>query len=119
MSFHWYARKSRNPQLTIFTRRAAFYSCISSYCWLTEQSFTHVRATFIDRFTLEGDRAPSEQQLAAALAALEVERHLFLERLRVFDRRRIRQKLRGQRRPRSADVQALYGQSYARKMRLS
>lgn len=119
MSFHWYARKARNPQLTVFTRRAAFYSCISSYCWLTEQSFTHVRATFIDRFRLESDGGPSEQQLAAALAALEVERHLFLEQLRVFDRRRIRQKLRGRRRPRSADVQALYDLSYARKLRLA
>lgn len=108
MSFHWYARKARNPQLTIFTRRAAFYSCISSYCWLTQQSFLEVRAMFNDRFRLAGTRAPSEQQLLAALAVLEIERHLFLERLRVFDCRRIRQKLRGQRRPRSADMQALY-----------
>jgi hypothetical protein len=45
------------------------------------------------------DNPPGEQQLMDALATLEVERNYLLEQLRHFERRRIREKLRGRRQP--------------------
>ncbi len=119
MSFHWYARKVRNPRLPIWTRRAAFYSCVLRYCWLTQQPYLQIRGAFTSQFALNGDRAPSEQRLLDALAALERARRQFLERLRAFERKRIRQKLRGQRCPQPADIQALYSPSQGHEQPMS
>lgn len=42
------------------------------------------------------------------MEALEKERNLFLEKLRLFDKKRIREKARGQRSPSKSAVEALY-----------
>jgi hypothetical protein len=51
-------------------------------------------------------------QLLTALDALERERNHFLNRLHHFERKRIRQKLRGLSKPTAGDVAALYKPDY-------
>jgi hypothetical protein len=92
----------------MWTRRSAFYSCIARYCWLTRQPYHETRAAFNTQFGLDHSKPPAEQNLLDALATLEIARHRFLEQVRVFERKRIRQKLRGQRKPKAAEIQALY-----------
>lgn len=107
MSFNYYARKVRDPRLDMQIRRSALGSCILRLGWLTRQSFLATRRRYAAQFN---PRAipPREEDLLDALAALEKARNRFLERLRAFERRRIREKLRGRRRPRSSDIDALY-----------
>ena len=106
MSFNWYARKARDPRLSIWTRRAAFHSCIRSYCWLTRQPYLPLRTEFNQRFALDHAAGPTDQSLHDAMSALERDRTRFLQRLRAFERTRIREKAQGRRRPRVADIQA-------------
>jgi hypothetical protein len=57
---------------------------------------------------MDGATRLDEERLLAALAAIEIDRNRFLERLRSFERKRLREKLRGRRSPRPAEVAALY-----------
>jgi hypothetical protein len=56
------------------------------------------------------DRIPefTEEELLDALRLVEAEWNRFLVRQRAFDQKRIRQKMRGIRQPRRADVDRLY-----------
>jgi len=113
MSFNWYARKVRNPRLTIWTRRSAFYSCVLRYCWLTHQPYLKTRTALTAQFGLDYPTGPNEHALLDALDTLERARHQFLEQLRAFERRRLRQKWYGYRSPRASDLQTLYAGSDA------
>jgi hypothetical protein len=108
MSFNNYARKVRNPRLDLPVRRSALASCILRLAWLTKRSYLATRAPFAARYNLDRPRQPDEEELLEALVAIERERNRFLERVRAFERRRIREKLRGRRHPRPADIAAIY-----------
>lgn len=108
MSFNIYSRKVRNIHLPIAHRRSALASCILRLGWLKRQKYQVVRARFANTYKLDSPNTPTEADLLAALAAIERERNTFLEKIRAFERKRIREKHRGQRHPRKKDVELLY-----------
>jgi hypothetical protein len=103
MSFNYHARKVRNPSLPFNIRCSSLGSCILRLGWLTKRKYLATRSRFVDDST-----RLDEERLLAAMAAIEIERNRFLEQIRSFERKRIREKLRGRRSPRPADVAALY-----------
>ena len=107
MSFNYYARRARNRRLDLRRRRCALNSCLLRLAWLTRERYSITRAHFAERFSLDTPPQFSEDQLLDALAAVEVERNRVLERLRAFDRKRLRAKLRGQRQMSAAESAAL------------
>lgn len=108
MSFNYYARKVRNPRLPLNVRCSALASCILRLGRLTNQSYLATRSRFADRLQVDSTNRLGEEQLLDALAAIEVERNRFLEQLRTFERKRLREKMRGKRFPRPTEVAALY-----------
>jgi hypothetical protein len=125
--FNAQARRVRNIRLPIPVRVVAFHACIGSYCRLTRQKFQATRERFAVAYwitktpppTVVGLRLrhgrrefeqPDAQSwfLIQAIDALQRERHAFLERLRRFERRRIREKFRGRRRASRAELDALF-----------
>ena len=125
--FNAQARYVRNIWLPIPVRVTAFHACMGSYCRLTRQKFQATRERFSAAYwitkapppTVVGLRVrhsrahlekPDAQSwyLLQAMDALQRERHEFLDRLRRFERRRVREKLRGRRYASRADVEALY-----------
>lgn len=125
--FNAQARRVRNIRLPIPIRVVAFHACLASYCSLTRQKFQATRERFAAAFwitktpppTVVGLRvrhfAPEFAQpdseswfLIQAVDALQRERHAFLNRLRRFERRRIREKFHGRRRASRAQLDALY-----------
>jgi UDP-2,3-diacylglucosamine pyrophosphatase LpxH len=72
--------------------------------WLVKQS----RGTLCNYFELNVQKPMSESQLLDKLTAIEVFRNRFLKRQQNFERKRLREKMRGRRQPRKKDVQALY-----------
>jgi hypothetical protein len=109
MSFHTHARLVRRGDLPLHRRRAAFCSCIQCYCWLINEKFSATYLRYYKHFGLDFDKLEVSERLNQAMDGLEAERHLFLERLRLFDKRRIKEKIQGRRSPSKASVAALYG----------
>ena len=97
MSFHSIARKMRQPQLSFTHRRSTFRALLESYCQFCRQSHGAIYARFADEFGFDGDVADAGERLLRALDALEKERIQKLERLRVFDLKRAKAKMRGRR----------------------
>jgi hypothetical protein len=60
------------------------------------------------RFDVDRIHQFTEEELLDGLRLVEAEWNRFLVRSRVFDQKRIRQKMRGRRQPRRADIDALY-----------
>lgn len=108
MSFNYHARKIRNSQLPLTKRRSRLSSCIMHLSWLTNRHFQEVRQSYVRNYSLDSPEGPTESQLLAALDAIEVERNLYLEKLRAFERKRIREKMKGQRHLRKGDIKALH-----------
>lgn len=108
MSFNEYARKVRDPRRLPSIRRGALGSCIRHLTSLTRRSYRATCSRIAARFNLDSLNQLNEQQWLDAVAAIEVERNRFLERLRAFERKRVREKLRGRRFPRPADITSLY-----------
>jgi hypothetical protein len=109
-SFNCNARKVRNPRLPIGYRKSALVSC-SAAVWphvsfLKRVAWIEIRFGFT--FGVESETSPTEQQMLDAVSNLEVERNLWMERLRRYERKRIREKMRGKRKPPRADIHALY-----------
>lgn len=96
MGFNWYARKARRPEIPLHIRRCALRSCIRRLSLLTGERYTQAVARYDTRFNFN-PRKSTERELLAALAAVESERNQILERVRAFERRRIREKMRGNR----------------------
>jgi hypothetical protein len=105
----------------------AFHRCLGSYSWLTRQKFQEIRKTFaiaywitkeppplavglrVHHFRREFDQPDAQSWfLLQAIDSLQRERHEFLDRLRRFERRRLREKFRGRRNASKADIDALY-----------
>ena len=88
MSFNHYARKVRNPELSIWTRLSALRSCIRMLSVLTKESYHLAVTRFDNRFGFnrsKGDslEPPLESDLLEALTAVEEERNLLLEKIRI------------------------------------
>jgi len=112
MSFHSLARRVRRSDLPFPHRHGAFRSCVERYHWLTKQGFQATYARYRDHFGLDAESPGAGERLCQAMDALEAERHLFLERLRLFDKKRCKEKMQGRRSPSKKAVEALYGDIY-------
>lgn len=108
MSFQTYARKVRKIDLPFKSRRSAFRSCIERYHWLIKRKFNSTYSRYSNHFGFDADVPDAGVRLSQAMDALEKERNLFLEQLRLFDKKRIREKMRGRRSPSKSAVEALY-----------
>jgi hypothetical protein len=80
--------------------------------WLLGVRRSEILTRYNERFAFERDKSltdapPDEQQILAALAAMEVDRNEILDALRTFDRKRIRQKFRGNRQLSKAEKKRL------------
>jgi hypothetical protein len=104
MSFNYHARRARNSALPINYRRSSLLSCVLRLGWLVKQN----RGTLCNYFELNVQKQMDESQLLDKLTAIEVFRNRFLKRQQNFERKRLREKMRGRRQPRKKDVQALY-----------
>jgi hypothetical protein len=104
MSFNNYARKVRNSNLPMPNRRSALFSCVGRLSWLVKQRY----GTLCTCLQLNTQKPMTEAQLLDKLTAIEVFRNRFLNKLQDFERKRIREKMRGRRQPRKKEVQALY-----------
>lgn len=104
MSFHYHARKVRNSGIPIEHRRSALSSCIQNLQWLVKQRYR----SLYRYFELHSHDSMDEARLLDRLTAIEVFRNRFLKKQQNFERKRIREKMKGRRQPRKKDVQALY-----------
>jgi hypothetical protein len=108
MSFNWHARKVRDPRRSIAIQRSALGSCILSLRWLTGKRIPASLGRFAPLVGKGPNHPVTEQQLKDAVAVLERQRNHFLECLRAFERKRLRDKFRGKRVPSKADWQLLW-----------
>ena len=88
-------------------RRSALASCILLMAWLSGKSYLQMRSCYAAKYNLDRPNTPSPAQLIAPIAEIERDRNQYLEIQRAYDRKRLRQKLRGQRQPRKADSEIL------------
>ena len=107
-SFNNYARKVRDPQQPLARRYCALISCVRLLAELTGRKFGQTRSGYAARFGFGGLYPATQAQMLGALTAMERDRNLYLAALRAFERKRIRQKMRGQRHPRKADREILF-----------
>lgn len=108
MSFHTYARQVRKADLSYERRHYAFRCCIERYHWLIRQKFETTYGRFSHHFRFDANTPEAAEQLHQAMDALEIERRLFLEQLRLFEKRRNKEKMRGRRSPSKEAIEALY-----------
>ena len=97
MSFNTYARQIRQPERSLAQRRVTFGACIKCYCYLCHQSHQAIWARFADEFGFNEKVPDANERILRALDALEKERAQKLEKLRVFDMKRVRAEMRGRR----------------------
>jgi hypothetical protein len=107
-NFHTHARIVRRSDLPFYCRRSAFRSCIQLYRWLIRQKFQATYLRYSKHFGFDEDTIDCNERLNKAMNALETERNLFLDNLRLFDKKRIREKIEGRRLPSKIAVDSLY-----------
>jgi hypothetical protein len=89
MSFNHYARKVRDPNVSIWIRLSALRSCIRKLSSLTNESFSVAVERFNKRFDFNrsikesSEYPPVESHLLAALAEIETERNLLIEHIQI------------------------------------
>jgi hypothetical protein len=107
MSFGYYARRVRDPERGTWRRFSALRACVASFCWLTGVRYrTTLEALKLDPESVRG-AIPTDAFLLETLAALEMERARYLERLHDFESTRIDRKAKGNRQLSSAERAAL------------
>lgn len=104
MSFNYYARRVRDGGRSPWMRLSSIRACVSSYCWLTGAGYRRM----LEHLQLDHSHAiprdpPTDEFLRRTLDHVERERSAYLERLRAFERKRIRAKVRGNRQLSSAE----------------
>lgn len=108
MSFNYHARRVRDGGRSPWQRLSALRACVSSYCWLTGARYRHMLEYLrLDHSPMVPRDPPSDAFLRRTLDEVERERSLYLERLRVFERKRVRAKMRGGRQLSTAERTAL------------
>ena len=103
MSFNNSARRVRNPELSLKERDSALRSCLALMVGIVGERHSGLRAAYMPWIP----EAPTNQQLMNAMSSLEIARNRHLEKLRAFERKRIREKMRGRRQPRRKDLDEL------------
>ncbi|HEX6369496.1 MAG TPA: hypothetical protein VF006_11230 [Longimicrobium sp.] len=108
MSFNYQARQVRDPGHPPWLRLSALRACVRRYCTLTGGSYARVSADLGIDFPFErGREPPTDAFLRRTLDRVERERAWSLDRLRGFEKKRIRAKARGNRQLSSAERAAL------------
>ncbi len=109
MSFSYQARRVRDPAHPIWRRLSSMRACVRSYCALTGGSYARVSAYLGLDFPFEpGREPPTDEFLRRALDQVERERSWSLERLRAFEKKRVRAKAHGNRQLSRAERTALH-----------
>lgn len=93
MSFNTYARKVRDPKRDVWMRWSNIHSCMRYI--LMGRSFCTRREELFGSWKIGPGNPPTHEQLVAALDGMVAERNRHLEKLRVSQCRRIREKMRG------------------------
>jgi hypothetical protein len=108
MSFHYQARRVRDPGHPPWLRLSSLRACVRSYCALTGGSYAKVSAYLEIDLRYEPGRAPpADEFLRRTLDQVERERSWSLERLRAFEKKRVRAKSHGNRQLSTAERTAL------------
>lgn len=108
MSFLSSARDVRDPALPVWRRYSALRGCVRSFSFLTRRSYLETLERLgLTWSILRPEDPPSDAFLRRTLDLLERERNLYLVRLRSFELRRVRAKMRGRRQLSRADQAAL------------
>lgn len=103
-SFNNYARRVRTVDLPIAARAGALRSCIRVFCEnVPQRPYISVVRQMGRLVGTDLAHSAEERHLLDALSRLERVRQQILELRRAFERRRIRQKLRGRRVPDQAE----------------
>ena len=98
MSFTSSARDVRDPALPTWRRYSALRGCVRSFSFLTRRSYLGTLERLgLTWSVLRPEEPPSDAFLRRTLDLLERERNLYLVRLRSFELRRVRAKMRGRR----------------------
>lgn len=98
MSFNYHARRVRDPDRPPWRRLTSLRACVASYCWLTRARYRPMLASLGLEVPYQPQRQPPPaQELLRTLDQLERARNVYLDRLRAFERKRIRAKAHGNR----------------------
>lgn len=97
MGFNTLARQARSPDVPLLTRRRALRSCLLRLSRWTGEKYGEIQARYNTQFGFNDTDLPSADSLLRAIAAVEVERNIYVERLRAFEKRRVKAKARGRR----------------------
>ena len=108
MGFNAYARRVRRCDLPFAHRRGALRSCIIRYCYLIQVKPQETYLQYVQNFEISEDSPQADELFNQAINALEKKRNLFLNRLRVFEKRRAKEKMSGRRSPAKAALATLY-----------
>ena len=101
-------RKVMDQSWPMPVRYRRFRHCLEWYCYLTKQSFHATFRRLGKEFGFDEVNRPDEFQLTQAAVLLKKERAAFLKKLEAFAELRLKEKERGRRQPRKAQVKALY-----------
>jgi hypothetical protein len=98
MSFNYQARRVRDPLHPPWHRLSSLRACVRSYCALTGAVYADLITCLGLDFPFDPQRAPpTDAFLRRVLDEVERERNRYLERLRVFERKRGLAKAHGNR----------------------
>jgi hypothetical protein len=104
MSFNYQARRVRDASYPDWRRLSSLRACLRSYCALSGASYANLCAYLeIDYWQEPRRLPPTPAFLRRTLDEIERERNRYLERLRVFERRRAFAKARGNRQMSNAE----------------
>ena len=107
-SFNNDARKVRNPRLPLPKRAVALRSCLSKCSWaVCGGPYSRVLKHFGTLVGADLQKSAQEHHLLAALDKLEITRNRILSLRFAYERKRIRQKMCGNRVPNTAEWTAL------------
>jgi hypothetical protein len=108
MSFPYQARQVRDAGHPPWLRLSALRACVRRFCTLTGRNYARVSAELGIDFPFQpGREPPTDEFLRRTLDQVERERNRYLERLRMFERRRAVAKTRGNRQLSTAERTAL------------
>jgi hypothetical protein len=98
MSFNYQARRVRDPGHPPWHRLSSLRACVRSYCVLTGAAYANLSTCLGVAFPYDPGRSPpTDAFLRRVLDEVERERNRYLERLRVFERKRSLTKAHGNR----------------------
>jgi hypothetical protein len=98
MSFNYQARRVRDPAHPVWLRLSSLRACVRSYCRLTGVSYADLSAHLGIGFDSVPPREPPDDAfLRRTMDQVQRERNVALDRLRGWERLRVRAKMKGNR----------------------